>query len=243
LLSGRLDVRTRRLHTSDPVAVIRVVLERDAGEERRKFWNDRLMYLEYDWMQLVRVWDAEHRWLYPNLPYLFRLHGEDRIERYGGWDPVKQVDNDFGAVLIRKYRLPTAVEARETASQPLVSAAWYPAGGVSADRFAVVHVAQSDEFTIHLADGGVPARGRIKVWFVYGDFLGHAAPRSWPEQPEHAGGTLAFFQVDWHLQAGQPLEVELQQLVPEHTGFDWRAWIGRQFESDPPIGIAKLTDR
>ena len=42
---------------------------------------------QYDWMQYVRVWDADHRWLWPNLPYLLRLHGIERVERYGGIDP------------------------------------------------------------------------------------------------------------------------------------------------------------
>ena len=54
-------------------------------------------------MRYVRVWDKDNRWLWPNLPYLLRLHGTERVERYGGVDPGKGVDNDFAAVLMRKY--------------------------------------------------------------------------------------------------------------------------------------------
>jgi hypothetical protein len=52
-------------------------------------------------MARVRVWDADRQWLWPNLPYLLRAHGEERVERYGGIDPGRGIDNDFAAVLIR----------------------------------------------------------------------------------------------------------------------------------------------
>ena len=53
-------------------------------------------------MKAVRVWDARNQWLWPNLAYLLKLSGLERVERYGGVDPEKGVDNDFSALLIRK---------------------------------------------------------------------------------------------------------------------------------------------
>jgi hypothetical protein len=103
LLKGCVILRLEHLPDRSLVSRLRIMLSRPSDEAGRQFWNSRLAFPEYDWMRYVRVWDKDNRWLWPNLPYLLRLHGIERIERYGGVDPAKGVDNDFAAVLIRKY--------------------------------------------------------------------------------------------------------------------------------------------
>jgi hypothetical protein len=109
-------------------------------------------------MRYVRVWDVDQRWLWPNLSYLLRLHGTERVERYGGVDPGKGVDKDLAAVLIREFGASGRNESEGTKGAPLVAAEWYPAGAAVTDKQTVVHAAQSDEFTLHL--GGTPERSQ-----------------------------------------------------------------------------------
>jgi len=243
LLEGWLTVRPERLDTSEARMVIRLTLARPEDDKHRRFWNASLAYDEYDWMEYVRVWDNDNQWLYPNLAFLFKLHGTDRIERYGGWDRGNEEDNDFGAVLIRKYGTSGKQEHPDTDRGPLVSAAWHAVGAEDAGTYTIVHRAQSDEFTIHLVEDEPPYGGRIKVWFVYGDFMGHRAPESWPAELELNGGAIAFFHIDWRYQPGKPFRPVIVQQTPEHTGFDWSEWVGRKAESEEPLGRAKLMDR
>ena len=244
LLKGRLTVKPEKLDTPDAQIRIRLTLTRPHDEEHREFWNESLMYREFGWMRYVRVWDEDEKWLYPNLAFLFKLHGVDREERYGGWDPGKRVDNDFGAVLIRKYDAAGEEEHPDAAGRPLVSADWHAVGVASAGKRTVAHRAESDVFTIHLVEGEPPYQGQIKVWFVYGDFMGHRMPESWPKEPEFNGGSIAFFHVDWQYQPGTPFQpVITHQRPPEHTGFDWREWIRRTEPSEKPVGEARLVDR
>jgi len=244
LLKGRLTVQPDRLDTPDAQVRIRVTLTRPDDEEHREFWNESLVYREFGWMRYVRVWDDEEKWLYPNLAFLSKLHGVDREERYGGWDPGKRVDNDFGALLIRKYDAAGKQEHRDTATQPLVSADWHAVGAESAGKRTVVHRAESDLFTIHLSEGEAPYQGRIKLWFVYADFMGHRVPDTWPKEPEFNGGTIALFHVDWRYEPGTPCQLAIaQQRPPSHTGFDWREWVDRRKQSERPLGEARLADR
>jgi hypothetical protein len=243
LLKGKVAIRTEAWDTTDPRMVIRLTLTRPDNEEHRRFWNSCLAYYEYQWMDNVRVWDRDRRWLYPNLPFLFQLHGVDRIDRYGGWDPGKDVDNDFGAVLLRKYDATGREEHPHTSCGPLVSAAWHPVGHAGGDRYAVVHGAASDEFTLHLLENGAAGSGRVKLWFVYGDFMNHRVPDSWPDEPEFDGGTMAFFHIDWQYKLGKPFRPIISQQTPEHTGFDWPTWIGREEESTQAVGKPRLMDR
>ena len=100
LLNGNLRV----FETSDDGATslkLQIVLTRDDTEASRRRWNRDLAFPEYDWMSKVRVWDSEKKWLWPNLPFLLRAEGIKRVERYGGVDPGKGVDNDYAAVLVR----------------------------------------------------------------------------------------------------------------------------------------------
>jgi hypothetical protein len=240
LLTGQLRVRPDVSSDLDVRLAISLTLIRPETEEHRRFWNSSLEYREHRWMDRLRVWDADQMWLYPNLPYLFQLHGVDRIERYGGWDPGHDVDNDFGAVLIRACGGADNQDDPATLGDPLVSAAWHGEGVENPGRRTIVHRARSDEFTIHLPSAASTSRGRIKVWFVYGDFMGHRVPDGWPQEPELDGGTLVFFHIDWHLVPGKPLEFRITQQTPEPTGFDWRGWVGRSEESARPVGEARL---
>ena len=240
LLNGRVNVCVRDIPDVGLVATIRIDLTRPSGEASREFWNSRLAYVEYDWMSEVRVWDAGRRWLWPNLPYLLRLHGEERIERYGGIDPGKGVDNDFAAVLIRKYDAERQRESPETKTKPLVSAEWYPVGSATVDGKAIVHTARSDEFTIHLQKEG----GRAGIWLIYADFLGAKPPSSWPEAREFAGGILAYFEIRWAAGPAAGGEISFQQFVPpQGTGFDWGPWVSLTRKSADPRGTAKLSDQ
>ncbi len=244
LLNGCLVVRSERLPDRSFVARLRIVLSRPSDEAGRDFWNSRLAFPEYDWMRYVRVWDKENRWLWPNLPYLLRLHGIERVERYGGVDPGKGVDNDFGAVLIRKYDESGTHEDPVTERAPLVAAEWYPVGVSGlADKQTVVHTAQSDEFTLHLGAPEADSRGLAAVWLIYADFMGAKLPEAWPKTPEFAGGILAYFELQWDWNVGPGRQLSLRQLIPKRsTGFDWEQWAPRTRAAQEPKSTAKLSD-
>jgi hypothetical protein len=244
LLNGCLAVCSERLADLSFVARLRIVLSRPSDEAGREFWNSRLAFPEYDWMRYVRVWDKENRWLWPNLPYLLRLHGIERVERYGGVDPGKGVDNDFAAVLIRKYDESGTHEDPVTERTPLVAAEWYPVGvSGPVDKHTVVHAAQSDEFTIHLGAPGGDGRGVAVVWLIYADFMGAKLPEAWPKAPEFAGGILAYFELQWDLKAEPGRQLSLRQVVPKRsTGFDWEQWAPRTRAARESKSTAKLSD-
>jgi len=229
----------RKLRTSP----LRVTLSRPSDESGREFWNKSLAFPEYDWMRYVRVWDADQRWLWPNLAYLLRLHGIERVERYGGVDPGKGVDNDFAAVLIRKYDPSGQNESENTKRQPLVAAEWYPVGVAGANKETIVHTAQSDEFTLSLGRTEDQAQGSAIVWLIYADFMGAKVPEGWPKELEYAGGILACFNLQWNLGASQGEKMSVRQVVPPHsTGFDWERWTTRTRSAQDSKTTAKLSD-
>lgn len=239
LLIGTLTVTSETQKNN--TITINIKLSRPTGEENRKRWNKKLMYLEYDWMDRLRVWDEKNQWLYPNLTYLFKLHGKDRIERYGGWDKGHNVDNDFGAVLIRKYNKDGTRESPSTEDRPLVSAAWYPVGVKTSDKFTVVHETKSDDFTVNLTDN---QSGRIKVWLIYADFMKHSIPDDWPDAPEFNGGILNFFYIDWHLDNKDKLNLDVKTMIPDaNTDFDWESWVMRYDERDAASAKPVLSDQ
>jgi hypothetical protein len=243
LLDGAITLHVQNLAATGWVASIRLVLSRAADDAGREFWNSRLAFPEYDWMSEVRVWDAEHRWLWPNLAYLLRLHGKERVERYGGVDPGKGVDNDFAAVLIRKYDASGQIESEETRQAPLVSAEWHAVGAATADKQSVVHAAQSDEFTLHLGMPGEASSARAGIWLIYADFLGAKPPVAWPKEPEYAGGILAFFEARWARSVDGRPEIRIEPMVPRQaTGFGWERWTLRTLASPDSKRTAKLTD-
>jgi len=243
LLNGSVNLDVQNLVATGWVATIRIILSRPADDAGREFWNSRLAFPEYDWMSYVRVWDPEHRWLWPNLAYLLRLHGRERVDRYGGVDPGKGVDNDFAAVLIREYDDPGETESQGTQKAPLVSAEWHSVGVVKVDRQTVVHTAQSDQFTLHLGMPGEGSSGKARIWLIYADFLGAPPPTGWPKEPEYAGGILAFFQLRWAKGAAGPPEIRIEQTAPRRaTGFDWERWTRRTLSAPDTHSTAKLTD-
>ena len=215
LLRGNLAVQ---IEPDGETNVLRmhVTLTRPEGKSDRRRWNKSLAFPQHSWMEAVRVWDAEREWLWPNLPYLLRAHGEERVERYGGVDPGKQIDNDFAGVLIQSIDAPGA--------QPLVSAEWYPGVAGDYDTNSIVHVAKSDDFRFELI--GLKAdSGQIGFWLIYADFLGARAPKSWPSEPEFNGGILAYLEVSWTRTSDGTLGVDVQHLPPSNaTGFDWEQW-------------------
>ena len=246
LLTGQLLLRGDASQKIDPKMFITLVLTRphDADTDR-EFWNSETAFRQYkSWMPYVRGRDANgSEWLWPNLAYLFRLHGTDRVERYGGWDKGHKVDNDFGGVLIRKL---------DASTPPLVSAAWRPVGARDASRSDVVHSAESGTFTLRPDDPAKPCSGRARVWFIYGDFMTWRAPwkyaagpmKNRPLKKEHAGGIIAQFRIDWTYTPDWKFEFTVTQETPqEDTGFDWIKWIARKTEWDTPKAHPRLTDR
>ena len=220
-----------------------IMLTRPSQQTDRNHWNSTLAFADIAWMEEVRVWDAQRQWLWPNLPYLLRLPGRERVERYGGMDPGKHVDNDFAAVLIRKYDAAGVVESAETTDSPLVSAEWHPVGVASVDQHSIVHAAKSDEFLLHLGSKTGPASGQLKVWLIYADFLGAKPPRTWPKAKEFAGGILAFFEIDWKTTPGRSCQGVVRQKRPqEGTGFNWAKWVVRKPGSDRSETQFRLSD-
>ena len=244
LLDGQVVLWFEGLRETRPVIRLRVTLTRRSDAAARERWNSRLAFPEYDWMRQVRVWDADQRWLWPNVPYLLRLHGTERVERYGGVDTGKGVDNDFAAVLIRKYDADGTQESEDTKRTPLVSAEWHPTNTNRVDKRTVVHAAQSDEFTLHPGGTGEARPGWAAVWLIYADFMGAKLPQGWPKEPEYAGGILACFEVRWDWKAESGLELSLRQLAPpSSTGFAWERWASRTRAASGPKSTAKLSDR
>lgn len=225
LLRGDLTVDATEAGDGSAEVRLVVTMTRPSTEADRELWNSRLAYADIDWMDQVRVWDADKKWLWPNLPYLLRLPGEERIERYGGMDPGKGVDNDFAAVLIREYDAAGKVESAETKDAPLVSAEWHAEGREKTGLETIVHVAKSDPFVLHLGGADRPKSGRIKVWLIYADFLGALPPRTWPKEYEWAGGILAYFEIDWDISPEGGCRGVVRTKRPEEgTGFEWQEW-------------------
>ena len=227
LLCGEMTLDTKQTERGGAEVRLAVTLTRPSEETDRQFWNSQLAFADIAWMNEVRVWDADAKWLWPNLPYLLRLPGKERIERYGGTDPGKLVDNDFAAVLIRKYDANGTTEITETKDAPLVSAEWHAEGMAKTGLQSVVHVAKSDPFLVHLGGDHEPDRGRVKVWLIYADFLGARPPSTWPQEGEWAGGILAYFEIDWQILRDHGCCGSVCSKRPEEgTRFNWGEWVG-----------------
>lgn len=106
-------------------------------------------------------------------------------------------------------------------------------GIAKTDLQTIVHVAKSDPFLLHLGAENRPARGHVKVWLIYADFLGTRPPRTWPKQPEWAGGILAYFEIDWETLPGHGCRGIVHHKRPdEGTRFRWADWAGTARLSD-----------
>jgi hypothetical protein len=223
---------------------LQISLTRPSDVASREVWNSRLAFPEYDWMRYVRVWDTGHQWLWPNLPYLLRLHGQERVERYGGVDPGKGVDNDYAAVLIRKYDVLGIRESADTKEKPLVSAEWHPEDARTGNGQTLVHTALSDTFTLHAGSAPDERQGQARVWLIYADFMGAKPPANWPSTPEYAGGILGFFKVHWMTKTTDTFDAYIVQTAPKAaTGFDWERWTEYTKAAPDTQRTAKLMDR
>ena len=241
LLRGSVRAQLEETPATGWVMRITLTLTRSTDEAAREHWNSRLAFPEYDWMKYVRVWDADHRWQWPNLPYLLRLHGKERVDRYGGMDPGKGVDDDFAAIVIRKYAATGTSSA--AASRALVSAEWYPVGVTNVDRQTVVHIARSDELTLHLGRTSDRPQGRASLWLIYADWMEGSAPGNWPKEPEYNGGILAYFELTWQPASdGVPVLAIRQAVPPRATGFPWAGWTPRTLATKPSTSTARLSD-
>jgi hypothetical protein len=247
LLNAQLFLRGDPSQANDPKMTVTLTITRPhASNADRRYWNASTAFEQYKhWMPYVRGRDASGKqWLWPNLSYLFKLHGTDRVERYGGWDPGHKVDNDFGAVLIRKL---TNSGQPET-EPPLVSADWH---GDDAVGSHVVHIARSDTFTLHVDNPAEPSSGQARVCFIYGDFMDWRPPWKYASGPmknrplkmEHSGGIIAQFRIDWTYAPKAPFEFTVTQETPHSdTGFNWKKWIARRAKWARPQARPKLTD-
>lgn len=213
---------TKTLPLADSL-FLKLILTRPAAEVDRKRWNQELAFPEYEWMSRLRVWDGQQEWLWPNLPYLLRAHGIERLERYGGVDPGKGVDNDFAAVVVRVKN-----------ESALASAEWY-GGSRRAGRTSIVHVANSDTFSIEVERlkqiAGQGQEISLVIDLIFADFMDWVAPEEWPSEPEFNGGILASAVVVVSWQDGQTRVKSVDFGVPQSaTGIDWAAWTesGRQ---------------
>jgi hypothetical protein len=243
LLKGELAVAAEPSVGGSSTVRAAVTIVRPSAESDRAYWNKSLGFADIAWMSEVRVWDVDQKWLWPNLPFIFRLPGKERVERYGGVDPGKQVDNDFAAVLIRKFDAVGLVESAETKDSPLVSAEWHSVDAPRGDARSIRHAARSDEFFVHVGGPNEPSRGKLKVWLIYADFLEHRPPPSWPRTPEYAGGILAYFEIDWETADG-PLRASVRHLKPTTaTDFDWATWVRHAPGDEEATAPFRLSNR
>lgn len=220
LLNGKLHVSIGR-RGGDSVLNVHAELSRPAAEPDREYWNRRLAFPEYDWMSRVRVWDADEKWLWPNLPFLLQAHGVAREERYGGVDPGSGVDNDFAAIVLR----PIDGQKPLAESVPQISAQWHAPFSEKTHKSSIVHKAVSGDLQITPAN----AHQTYGVWIIYADFLNSPPPRNWPEEYEFDGGVLAFFKIAIEHdsdQQGSIVEAVHQNPISS-TGVDWRDWQAR----------------
>ena len=241
LLHGKLCLQHAEGTDAQGLFTLWIELARPADEQHREIWNSRLAYREFDWMRRVRVWDVDEKWLWPNVPYLLRAHGKERIERYGGIDPGKGVDNDFAAVLIRAYDATGSAELPATQEAPLVSGEWHPMGVENANRQTIVHSARSDRFLLPIEDADT-GPGWFGIWLVYADFMSAPPPATWPKKLEWAGGILAYFEIRRDVNSGGECQFSMEQKTPPGgTGFDWQKWVGPRDGAEKERAVARLS--
>ena len=240
LLHGNVSIKETTTATEDCTLEICVTITRPSTERHRQFWNSQLSFADLPWMDQVRVWDSASKWQWPNVPFLLRRHGKERVERYGGIDPSKKVDNDFAAVLIRRYDTSDSTESADTQNSPFVSAQWYDKQWYDeqwhgkhkqgdkkqkTDIHSLVHTASSDTFRIHVARKAERSTGKHKLWLIYADLLHSRPPKSWPKEPEWSGGILTYCEINWEKRPNQRTRGTVQFLAPtESTGFNWKRW-------------------
>lgn len=249
LLEGQLLVLPGRSEAGLD-ARVQIELTRPTSEEARLRWNEDLKFPEYLWMARLRVRDKDWKWLWPNVSCLLTAYGVERVERYGGVDPERNVDNDFAGVVLRSYD-DRGNELDETLDQPLLTARWVPGSADPSIKNptikSVVHSTKSDVLQISLAGSkhanqnkakSSSASGEIRVWLIYADFMFAEPPPSWPKKNEFSGGILNYFSINWK-QVGDKIEIQsvTSEVPPEDTRVDWQTWS----ESGKPLRLKSDT--
>lgn len=225
LLRGAISIHETQTEGQSSSLQIAVTITRPSDEDARGYWNSQLAFADVPWMDEVRVWDLDSRWQWPNLPFLLRRHGQERVERYGGIDPGKLVDNDFAAVLIRSFAADGKTEAPATRHHPLVSAEWRGNVAGTTDIHTLVHVARSDTFEVQVGSSEAHHSGLLKLWIIYADFLNSRPPAKWPREPEWAGGILTYCEIRWEKRPGEFCHGTVSFQTPSAaTAFDWEKW-------------------
>lgn len=150
-------------------------------------WNSSEQQVPNEWNREAWESDSEgNRWLWPDLAKL--LNGD-----YGGFDPVKRVDNDYAIVIVRHYD----AEGNEV-GQPQASRRWHTIGNPSGE---VSHVAGVEEFCIWPPCS--TTAGRVQVWVVmcdtWGEPLYPGSPLEGPEDAygERGGSTIAYSELHY----------------------------------------------
>jgi len=239
LLDGQLLVLPGGGESQELKMRILIELNRPTSDEARLRWNQQLKFPEYLWMARLRVWDKDRQWLWPNVSCLLTAYGVERVERYGGIDPEKKVDNDFAGIVVRSYD-DQGNEFDESIDQPLISARWHPGSTgptiTNTSISSVVHSAKSDLLQISIPDfqlapsnqpndSTLTASGQIRVWLIYADFMYAEVPAAWPQEKEFSGGILSYFVIDWE-KTGNKIEIQsvTNQVPPSASGIDWQTW-------------------
>ena len=276
---GKLGMKVTLTRPHDKNENKRGTKETGGNKEFREFWNTRTRFPRLrkdDPLNIYGQTDRGDEWVWPNLPLLLNAHGgseevdpDDRKRvkrspgRYGGWFPKTKTDDDFMAVVIRKYHnyssrqhKGTYTEHEDTVGQQaVISANWH--GTDDGNPYAVVHAAVSDAFHLHLTENAVngkkPCFGRAKIWVVYLDMEKDALYRDKGGRrlvEGAAGGSVAYFEVNWKYPSGKHFDAYVQWVPPPSknqdiglTGMNWAKWVGRYKISSPVKAKAKLIDR
>ncbi|NOS70693.1 MAG: hypothetical protein HOP33_12275 [Verrucomicrobia bacterium] len=194
--------------------VIKFRVDRPTTDENRELWST----FTNPWRENVVV----DGWLWPNLAALLTAHGETGVTRYGGFDPGKQVDDDFSAVVVRR---------QGSFGLPLISADWVNENGVTSIR-AVSHSARIREnFRVNVGGPPCEVRSPISVWMTYADLLDDGRSmferHGWPR--EFNGATLVYIKIDWEMDADasfRPIFKTSGSAPPPSTGLGdfWSGW-------------------
>ncbi len=186
---------------------------RPVTEENQELWST---YTQ-PWRKNVTT----DGWLWPNLAALLTAKGETDVTRYGGYDPNKQVDDDFSGIVVRR---------QGSSGRPLISADWVNENGVT-DIKDISHSARIREnFRVHVGGPPCETRSPISIWMTYADLYnwsGNFENHGWPK--EFNGGTLVYIKIDWQMEADatfSPVFTTSGTSPPPSTGLGsyWRAW-------------------
>jgi hypothetical protein len=167
------------------------------------------------WLHLLdpRGFRLTDGWRWPNLAGVFNARGD---MRYGG--EYLGVDNDFGAVVVRRQK-------GSTFGMPLVSADWANDNGVT-DLHSISHdIHVKEKFSLRMTHGLCRSPAPVELWFALLD-NGRNAVRGWPR--EWDGIVFLHVTIDWKESFGTGLEPVFQNSSsappPSPMQMLWQAW-------------------